>query len=165
MDWLSQRSDHGGIVTTKQRGGARKGAGRKPAPLDKRTPQRGKVWIGISPAAAAQLQQFMMRSYPGVETPEQMVEYLIRKELTMQTIIQTAKYSFTKKIGDLDHGAAYLDCHPGTGAEFVGHNDDGTETWELDGVTMPDALERLFDTDSQVVSYYQIAPLLQEDAE
>lgn len=81
----------------------------------------------------------------------------------MATIIQTAKYGFTTKVGDLDHGAAYLACHPGYGAEFIGHNEDGTEQWEIDGVTMPASLELLFDTDTQVVSYYQIAPLVTED--
>lgn len=80
----------------------------------------------------------------------------------MKTITQTAMYHFTAKPGDLDHGAAYLSCHPGHGAEFVGHNEDGTEEWEIDGVIMPDALERLFDTDSQIVSYYQVAPLVAE---
>lgn len=81
----------------------------------------------------------------------------------MKTIIQLAKYSFTAKPGDLDHGAAYLPVHPEHGAEFIGHNQDDTETWEIDGVVAPAALERLFDTDSQIVSYYQIAPLIEED--
>lgn len=80
----------------------------------------------------------------------------------MKVIIQTAMYRFTAKPGDLDHGAAYLPLHPDHGAEFVGHNDDGTEEWEIDGVVAPAALERLFDTDSQIVSYYQVAPLVAE---
>lgn len=56
------------------------GAGRKPTALDRRKPDwRGKIIIGISPAAAAQLQQLMLRQIEGVLTPEEMLEHLIRQ--------------------------------------------------------------------------------------
>lgn len=79
------------------------------------------------------------------------------------TIVQTAMYSITTR-GELSHGAAYLPYHPEHGWEFVGVNEDGTETWSLDGVINED-IERMFDTDPAVVSYYQVAPLVRESDE
>lgn len=62
---------------TKQRGGKRAGAGRPPKSIAERAQWRGKVLLRISPEAALQLQALMLRDTPGVNTPEQMVEYLI----------------------------------------------------------------------------------------
>jgi hypothetical protein len=60
-------------------GGKRVNAGRRRVPLDQRYPVRGKIFIGISPEAALQLQDLMLHPVSGVETPEQLVEYLIRQ--------------------------------------------------------------------------------------
>lgn len=107
-------------MTIKQRGGARVGAGRKPTPLDQRRSQRGKVWIGITPAAALQLQQLMLRGIPGVRTPEQMVEYLIRKDKTMT--------DFRTAIEARDWYEAAQALRP-----LCNTSVDGLDTWLADG--------------------------------
>lgn len=67
-------------------GGRRANPGGRPLkPLNERTLWAGKIRIGISPEAALQLQQLMLRETPDVHTPEQMVEWLIRKESKMKT--------------------------------------------------------------------------------
>lgn len=55
--------------------------GRSPKPIEERAAYKGKIAIRISTAAALDLQALMLRDTPGVQTPEQMVEWLIAKEL------------------------------------------------------------------------------------
>ena len=56
------------------------GAGPKPKYTVLKVPiASGKIPIAISVESAARLQQLMLRPVAGVETPEQMVEYLILK--------------------------------------------------------------------------------------
>lgn len=55
--------------------------GPRPKPLGERKAQTGKIPIRISIEAAAGLQQLMLRQVDGVRTPEDMIEYLIQKEL------------------------------------------------------------------------------------
>lgn len=54
--------------------------GRPPKALEDRTAWKGKIAVRISVEAAAQLQQLMLRQVDGVGTPEEMIEYLIRRE-------------------------------------------------------------------------------------
>jgi len=68
-------------MTKEKWGGKRTNAGRRRVSLDQRLPVRGKIFIGISPEAAVQLQRLMLYPVPGVSTPEQMVDYLIRQAL------------------------------------------------------------------------------------
>lgn len=55
--------------------------GPRPKAIEDRKANNGKIPIRISIEAAAQLQQLMLRQVNGVGTPEEMIEYLIRKEL------------------------------------------------------------------------------------
>jgi hypothetical protein len=69
-------------MTKSKRGGRRANPGGRPSkPPHERVPWAGKIRIGISPEAALQLQQLMLRGVPDVHSPEQMVEYLIKREL------------------------------------------------------------------------------------
>lgn len=68
-----------------RRGGLRvdNPGGRPFKPIGERAAYKGKIPIRISIEAAADLQQLMLRFVEGVNSPEQMVEYLIRKDLNM----------------------------------------------------------------------------------
>lgn len=59
--------------------------GRPPKALEDRATWKGKIAIRISVEAAAQLQQLMLRQINGVQSPEAMIEYLIRREVTHGT--------------------------------------------------------------------------------
>lgn len=60
-----------------KRGGPGRGQGRKTKPADQRVPINGKIAVRISIDHAIKLQQLMLREWPNVKTPEQLVEYLI----------------------------------------------------------------------------------------
>lgn len=63
-----------------KRGGLRDNpGGRPPKAIEDRAAFKGKIAIRISQESALQLQQLMLRDVPGVGTPEQMVEHLIRE--------------------------------------------------------------------------------------
>lgn len=82
-----------------------------------------------------------------------------------RTIEQTATYAFTTKTIDpqFTHGSAYGDQL--ANVTYTGENQDGTHEWTVEDVTMPDRLEELFDTDGEIVSYYQVQPLVYADDE
>lgn len=67
------------MTTKSKRGGLREPRGGRPPQIDmtKRALWGGKVRIGISPEYALKLQALMLRRVEGVETPEQLIEYLI----------------------------------------------------------------------------------------
>lgn len=65
-------------------GGARKGAGRRTKPIEARAVVNGHIAIRIDEATALALQQLMLRAVEGVSTPEDMIRYLVLKELNAQ---------------------------------------------------------------------------------
>lgn len=65
----------------KKRGGQRPGSGRPRKELEEKTARHdGKYAFWISGEHALKLQTLMLRSVPGVGTPDQMIEHLIDKE-------------------------------------------------------------------------------------
>lgn len=55
--------------------------GPRPKAIEERKPNNGKIQVRISIEAAVDLQKLMLRHVEGVDTPEEMLEYLIREEL------------------------------------------------------------------------------------
>lgn len=72
-------------MSKSKRGGLRieNPGGRPFKPIEERAAYKGKIPIRISIEAAANLQWLMLRFVEGVNSPEQMVEHLIKKELEM----------------------------------------------------------------------------------